>query len=57
MIILKVTRNQGFTLSLENTIYKKPQGEPHNLFRVKFFFTFENSVISANSVISRFFSL
>ena len=26
-IILKVTKNQGFTLSLENTVFKKPQGE------------------------------
>ena len=25
-IILKVTKNQGFTLSLESTIFKKPQG-------------------------------
>ena len=26
MIILKVTKNQGFTLSLEDTFLKKPQG-------------------------------
>ena len=26
MIILKVTKNQGFTLSLEDTFFKKPQG-------------------------------
>ena len=26
MIILKVTKKQGFTLSLEDTIFKKPQG-------------------------------
>ena len=26
-IILKVTKNQGFTLSLEETFFKKPQGE------------------------------
>ena len=26
MIILKVTKNQAFTLSLEDTILKKPQG-------------------------------
>ena len=26
MIILKVTKNQGFTLCLEDTIFKKPQG-------------------------------
>ena len=25
-IILKVTKNQGFTLSLEDTFFKKPQG-------------------------------
>ena len=26
MIILKVTKNCGFTLSLEDTIFEKPQG-------------------------------
>ena len=26
MIVLKVTKNQGFTLSLENTFLEKPQG-------------------------------
>ena len=26
MIILKVTKNQGFTLSQENTVSEKPQG-------------------------------
>ena len=26
-IILKVTKNQGFTLSLEDTFLKKPQGD------------------------------
>ena len=26
MIILKVTKNQGFTLSSEDTFFKKPQG-------------------------------
>ena len=26
MIILKVTKNQGFTLSLEDTFFEKPQG-------------------------------
>ena len=25
-IILKVTKNQGFTLSLEDTVFEKPQG-------------------------------
>ena len=25
-IILKMTKNQGFTLSLEDTFFKKPQG-------------------------------
>ena len=28
MIILKVTKNQGFTLSLEDTFFEKPQGCP-----------------------------
>ena len=27
MIILKVTKNQGFILSLEDTFFKKPQEE------------------------------
>ena len=27
MIILKFTKNQGFTLTLEDTFLKKPQGE------------------------------
>ena len=27
MIILKVTKNQGFTLPLEDTVFEKPQGE------------------------------
>ena len=26
MIILKVTKNQGFTFSLEDTVFEKPQG-------------------------------
>ena len=26
MMILKVTKNQGFTLSLEDTVLEKPQG-------------------------------
>ena len=25
---IKVTKNQGFTISLEDTFFKKPQGEP-----------------------------
>ena len=33
MIILKATKNQGFTLSLEDTFFEKPQGR----FRVKLF--------------------
>ena len=43
MIILKVTENQGFTLSLEDTFFEKPQGggggqfdlPPASRFRVK----------------------
>ena len=27
MIMLKVTVNQGFTLSLEDTLFEKPEGE------------------------------
>ena len=30
MIILKVTKNQGFTLSLEDTFFEKHQGEESN---------------------------
>ena len=29
-IILKVTKNQGFTLPLEDTIFEKPQGGGSN---------------------------
>ena len=40
MIILNVTKNQGFTLSLKNTFLEKPQGEsnlsPPSLFSVNF---------------------
>ena len=25
-VILKITKNQGFTLSLEDTLFEKPQG-------------------------------
>ena len=40
MVILKVTKKQGFTLSLEDTLLEKPQTggsqiDPTNLFRVK----------------------
>ena len=41
-IILKVTKNQGFTLSLEDAIFEKPQGGgggqidlPPSRFRIK----------------------
>ena len=27
MIILKVTKNKGFTLSVEDTFFEKPQGD------------------------------
>ena len=30
MIILKVTRTKGFTLSLEETFFKKPQGDQND---------------------------
>ena len=38
-IILKVTKNQGFTLALEDTFFEKPQGgggqiDPPSRFRV-----------------------
>ena len=36
MIILKVSKNQGFTLSLEDTFFEKPQGVGRaSSFRVK----------------------
>ena len=45
-IILKVTKNQGFTLSLEDTFFEKPQGgnggqtDPiFSHFRVRYFST------------------
>ena len=39
MIILKVTKNQGFTLSLEDALFEKPQGEV-KLKKVKLTFCF-----------------
>ena len=38
MIILKITKDHGFTLSLEDTFSEKPQGgqiDPASRFRVK----------------------
>ena len=39
MIILKVTKNQGFTLSLEDAIFEKPkeggQIDPPSCFKVE----------------------
>ena len=42
MIILQVTKSQGFTLSLENTILEKPQGVKltPSIFRVKWIVCF-----------------
>ena len=38
-MILKVTKNQGYTLSLEDTFFEKPQGggqiDPSSRFRVQ----------------------
>ena len=34
MIILKVTKKQGFTSSLENTVLEKPHWGSNGLFRV-----------------------
>ena len=39
MIISKVTKNKGFTLSIEDTFFEKPHGgqtdpPPHSRFRV-----------------------
>ena len=43
-IILKVTKNQGFTLSLEDKFFRKPQGGTKlnpspNRFKVKYVLT------------------
>ena len=35
-IILKVTKNQGFTLSLEDTLFEKPQGDQFGNPRLAF---------------------
>ena len=40
MIILKVTKIQGFTLSLEDTFLEKPQGES-NCSRLSFIAAFK----------------
>ena len=47
-MILKVTKNQGFTLSLEDTTFEKPQGgevrlTPSSRFRVKQLNTWEDN--------------
>ena len=44
MIILKVAKNQGFILSLEDTLFEKPQGDsnwPPTRFRVKVWLFYE----------------
>ena len=55
MIILKVTKNQGFTLCLEDTIFEKPEGGGSNWqspsrFRVNGTYktkqNFQNGIIS-----------
>ena len=41
MIILTVSKNQGFTLSLEDTFFKKPQRsqiDPPAVLRLRLFF-------------------
>ena len=59
MIILKVTKDQGFTFSLEDTFFKKPQGgggqidptSPPPLpsrFRVKVKYEIANNAIHAH---------
>ena len=35
MIILKVTKNQGLTLSLEDTFFEKPQGESQTILGLR----------------------
>ena len=53
MIILKVTKNQGFTLSLEDTFFKKPHGvggggsiwpPPQAILRLRKHFTAEGNI-------------
>ena len=46
MIILKVTKNQGFTLFLEDTFFEKPQGgggqiDPPAVLGLKFVIAFK----------------
>ena len=46
MIILKVTKKQGFTLSLEDTVLKNSQGGSHwppSLLKVNFYYTKVNA--------------
>ena len=59
MIILKVTRNQGFTLSLEDTFFEKPQGGSickKNIFLKKNIFEF-NVEASGTQIGTKFASL
>ena len=55
MKILKITKNQGFTLSLEHTFFEKPQVPPPFkgsfalIFPRFFFLIFHNTVIIYNT--------
>ena len=37
MIILKATKNQGFTLLLEDTFFREPHHNHYNYFLTRFF--------------------
>ena len=58
MITLKVTKKQGFTLSLQDTIFEKSQGEVKltpSRFRVNYVIkTMRRTIFSKNSLQSLF---
>ena len=61
-IILKVTKNQGFTIPLEDTFFKKPQGgggggrgergqiDPPTSFRVNYSFNFIGFITKSREI-------
>ena len=53
MIALEVTKKQGFTLSLEDTFLRKPQGrqiDPPSLLRVKKNYLFKHHDLFPDSI-------
>ena len=50
MIILKVAKNQGFTLCLEDTIFEKRQGGGSQIERITSFTDIKNLMTPSNTL-------